>query len=353
MGASMSADRARPLTALGGLKQRFAPSHEWTEEEREQILEGLYPTGNDAAAFTWRFVTLIILSTLIASFGLLANSAAVVIGAMLVAPLMTPILGVAVAIVLGAPRKILTSMAFVATGMILAISSAYATSWLASGTVTGDELTSELVARTEPSLLDLGVAVAAGLAAGYVLFHQRASSSLPGAAIAVALVPPLATVGIGLHLGAGEEASGAMLLFVTNLFAIILAAIGTTLASRFNGVQLGLALRRGGMGIFITGVMLVIVAAPLTYHTLEVIEDRDFTRDVTSVVREWDPNGTIVSISADVRTNGSGAIDLVMATGGSPVPAWQLAQAVRARTGRSVEVELQYSERETDSAVAD
>lgn len=353
MDADMSADRARPLTALGDLRARLAPTHEWTEDERDQILENLFPTGNDAAAFTWRFVTLIILSTLIASFGLLADSAAVVIGAMLVAPLMTPILGVAIAIVLGDPRKIVTSLALVATGMLLAISSAYATSWIASGAVSGDELTSELLARTEPSLLDLGVAVAAGLAAGYVMFHPRASSSLPGAAIAVALVPPLATVGISLHLGAGEEAQGAILLFVTNLFAIILAAIAMTLASRFHEMQVWNALRRGGMGIFVTGVMLVIVAVPLTYHTLEVIEDRDFTREVTSVVREWDPNGTIVSISADVGASGSGSIGLVMATSGSPVPAWQLAQAVQARTGRKVAVEIQYSERSTDAAVAD
>jgi hypothetical protein len=118
-------------------------------------------------------------------------------------------------------------------------------------------------------------------------------------------------------------------------------------------MQVWNALRRGGMGIFVTGVMLVIVAVPLTYHTLEVIEDRDFTREVTSVVREWDPNGTIVSISADVGASGSGSIGLVMATSGSPVPAWQLAQAVQARTGRKVAVEIQYSERSTDAAVAD
>ena len=84
-------------------------------------------------------------------------------------------------------------------------------------------MTPEILSRTEPSLIDLAVAVAAGIAGGYVLTHPRANASLPGVAIAVALVPPLATVGVTWQLGALEEAQGALLLYATNMIAIVLS----------------------------------------------------------------------------------------------------------------------------------
>jgi len=352
--APMSSEHTRPLTAFGSIKRRIAPHRPWTDRERAAVIDGLYPEGADAVAFTWRFVTLIVLSTVIAGLGLLANSAAVVIGAMLVAPLMTPILGLAVAIVLGDPRRLLTSVALIATGVVLAIGAAYVIAAVAPSTVTGAELTGELLARTEPSLLDLGIAIAAGLAAGYVLTHPQAGSSLPGVAIAVALVPPLATVGIAMRLDASDEAGGALLLFTTNLLAIVLAAMFVALAAGFAPVRLRDSLRGGvGHGLVITFVMLLLVSVPLFVHTIEVVEDRNFTRSTVAVIRDWDPNGSILELSADVGAGGSGSVTLVMTTGGEPVPAWRLAQALREQTGRPVSIEVQYIVESVDSAVSD
>jgi uncharacterized hydrophobic protein (TIGR00271 family) len=349
----MNTERERPLTALGSLIPRILPSQSWSDDDRAEVVADLYPEGADAAPFTWRFVTLIVLSTVIAALGLVANSAAVVIGAMLIAPLMTPILGVAVAIVLGEPRRLVTSIALVGAGILLAIGAAYVVTAIAPGTVTANELTSELLARTEPSLLDLGVAVAAGLAAGYVLVHPKAGSSLPGVAIAVALVPPLASVGIALQLGAGSEAQGAFLLFATNLLAIVLAAMIVALASGFTPIRFRDALRSGaGRGLAVTAVMLLLVAVPLSFHTIEVVEDHSFTLTAVSVVGDWDPNGTIVDLSADVDSAGDGSVTVVMSTGGEPVPAWRLAQALRERTGRAVAVDVQYIVESIDSAVS-
>jgi len=350
----MDPERERPLTAIGSLLPRLRPEQAWNDDDRAEVAADLYPEGPDAAPFTWRFVTLIVLSTVIAALGLVANSAAVVIGAMLIAPLMTPILGVAVAIVLGQPRRLVTSIGLIAAGVLLAIGAAYVVTAIAPATVTADELTSELLARTEPSLLDLGVAVAAGLAAGYVLVHPKAGSSLPGVAIAVALIPPLATVGIALELGADSQAQGALLLFATNLLAIVLAAMIVALASGFTPIRFHEALRHGtGGGLAVTAVMLVLVAVPLTIHTIEVVEDHGFTLTAVSVVEDWDPNATIVDLSADVDSAGDGSVTVVMSTGGEPVPAWRLAQALRERTGRSVAVDVEYIIESIDSAVAD
>ena len=104
---------------------------------------------------------------------------------------------------------------------------------ISPGFASARDLPPELLLRTSPSLLDLGVAVAAGFAAGYVLTHRDASSVLPGVAVAVALVPPLAAIGVLANVGAGAEARGAFLLYLTNLGAIIVVAMALLFTSGF------------------------------------------------------------------------------------------------------------------------
>jgi uncharacterized hydrophobic protein (TIGR00271 family) len=162
------------------------------------------------------FFVLIALSAMIAALGLLLSSPAVVIGAMLVAPLMSPIVGVGLAIVLGDTRFLRLAFGAVFKGLALAILVGIFTGLLAGP----DQLTAELQARTAPTLLDLGVALFSGMAGAYALCRSDAAGALPGVAIAAALVPPLATVGISLSTGKLPEALGAMLLFVTNFVAI-------------------------------------------------------------------------------------------------------------------------------------
>lgn len=179
------------------------------------------------------FFVLIGLSTLIASLGLLLSSPAVVIGAMLVAPLMSPMIGAGLAIVLGNPRFLRLSLGAVVRGTFLAIVLGVLTGFLQpEGT-----LTPEILARTQPTLLDLGVAVFAGLAGAYALAHSDAAAALPGVAISAALVPPLATVGIAFATGNYRESAGALLLYSTNLVAIVAAAVFVFLSLGFRPSQ--------------------------------------------------------------------------------------------------------------------
>ncbi|MBX3060468.1 MAG: TIGR00341 family protein [Anaerolineae bacterium] len=164
------------------------------------------------------FYMLISLSAIIAAFGLMSNSAAVVIGAMLVAPLMSPIVGMGMAVVLGDARFLRLTTAAVFKGALLAIGVGMLAGLLLA--VMRLPLTPELLARTQPSLLDLGIALFSGLAAAYALSRSDAAGALPGVAIAAALVPPLATVGITFAAGYFWESLGALLLFVTNLVSI-------------------------------------------------------------------------------------------------------------------------------------
>ena len=162
------------------------------------------------------FFVMIALSAAIATFGELQNSPAVIIGAMLVAPLMAAIFGLSLGIVRGDVRLLQRAAGATARGAALAIAVAI----LLTLIIPERQFTSEVLLRTKPNLLDLGVALASGAAGAYALCRKEVSASLPGVAIAAALVPPLTSVGIGLARLSGPVAGGALLLFVTNLVAI-------------------------------------------------------------------------------------------------------------------------------------
>jgi uncharacterized hydrophobic protein (TIGR00271 family) len=182
-------------------------------EVREVMNNGAQPGVN--------YFVLIVLSCIIATLGLLLNSGAVVIGAMLVAPLMSPILAFSLGLVLGDVRLIRLSIEAVFKGVASAIIIAVFIGVLSPF----KELTGEIMARTQPTLLDLAVALASGMAGAYALARKDVSAALPGVAIAAALMPPLGTVGLGLALGDARVAGGAFLLFVTNIAAISLAGV--------------------------------------------------------------------------------------------------------------------------------
>jgi len=166
------------------------------------------------------FYTMMALSTAIATFGVLLDSAAVVIGAMLVAPLMSAIIPLGLGVVQGDVRLLRLAAKSTIRGVLIAVVIAL----LIGIIVPVNHITSEMAGRASPSLLDLGVALASGAAAAYALSRKDMSASLPGVAIAVALVPPLAVVGLAIAQREWAIASGASLLFVTNLVAI--AAMG-------------------------------------------------------------------------------------------------------------------------------
>ncbi|MFV9673210.1 MAG: TIGR00341 family protein [Acidimicrobiia bacterium] len=337
-----------PVESIWGKIREREP---WTDEEREQTLDDLFPGDHKIIPYLKRFATLMILSTMIASFGLIANSAAVVIGAMLVAPLMTPMLALAASLMYAEMRRFVGSLTLIIVGTLGAIVTGWLVAKVAGGTLTAASLSPELLARTAPSLLDLGIAIAAGLAGGYVLTHKGAGTSLPGVAIAVALVPPLATVGVALEFGAVELALGALLLYTTNLIAIVLSASIVMFISGFVPDYVR-QLARGHLGLRLLpwGLALVAIAIPLGLHTKAVLEDEAFVRDVTSAVEEWDPQSTIIRIDAD-RSGSSATVSLTVATTTSELqPAWKLAESITTKHGVELNLDVRYQQESTDAA---
>jgi len=197
--------------ARGFLKRRFLPPERRREVSRE--IEEMSSAGIS-------YYVMVAISTIIAAYGLLANSTAVVIGAMLVAPLMGPIFGIALGLLVGDSRLAWRAALAEVAGVVLAV---------ALATLIGLvpwrlEFGVEILARTHPTLYDIIVAVAAGAAGAYALTNERVSPSLPGVAIAVAVVPPLAACGLCIASAQWHLAGGAILLFLANLLAIEIAA---------------------------------------------------------------------------------------------------------------------------------
>jgi uncharacterized hydrophobic protein (TIGR00271 family) len=253
--------RWRPLRSVRSVRARLSAPSLLTESDRNRIEHALFSDrAGELGPYVYRVATLTALSSLIASFGLLENSSAVVIGAMLVSPLMQPIIGLAASIVGLEGRRQLVSIGLIALAGVESVLLAALVAWIvpAFQSVT---ITPEILARTSPGILDLGIACAAGAAGAYITVRRRAAAALPGAAIAVALTPPLATFGILIEGGHGQLAGGAFLLFATNLFGIVLAA-ACVLSARRLAVHSAIT-SRGRLTVLVPLLVAILVAYPL------------------------------------------------------------------------------------------
>jgi uncharacterized hydrophobic protein (TIGR00271 family) len=309
-------------------------------DQRRATLEQLY-LGSDAdfRAYLNRFLWLLSFSVLIAAFGLHANSTAVVIGAMLVAPLMEPILALAVALVMGWIKRLWRSVAFIALGCLVSVTLAYLVSLFIPDRIV---VVNEIASRTRPTLLDLGVALGAGAAAAYAL-TRHASVAMPGVAVAVALVPPLTVVGLTLEDGRYAMAGGALLLFATNLVAILFAAalvlllVGISPAKRRE-----MAGRRIWTGLMASALGVAVIALALTLYSVQIFR-LTFIRDaVLDSVRHW-----VQYAPQDVlRIAVEGDHIVVDLTGESPpLGSENLAREIAERVGHDVELKVRWIQR--------
>ena len=217
--------RVEDLLNLTGDQQRLL-------EERDRLDE-LHRSYDEDARLNEPFVVLTLGASLIATLGLLADNAAVVIGAMVVAPWILPLRVAVFAILVGdwrlLPRSALTLAAVAIVTVLLSMSLgliAQANGLLIVDSFTGvDDFTGEIQSRLTPTLLDLGIALAAGAIATYAKVNPGAVSSMAGTAIAVALVPPVCVMGLMLAAGDFTDARGAGLLYAANLLGILIGGI--------------------------------------------------------------------------------------------------------------------------------
>lgn len=256
-------------------------------EARQDIVDKLIFEGEDFNRRVARYGALMTFATAIAALGIQTDSTAVVIGAMLVAPLMTPIMATSLSLVLGLPRRAARSLGLVAGGVAIAVGLSFLIARYAPGVVEIGA-NSQIGSRTAPTLLDLLVALAAGFAGGYAVCRPDVSDSLPGVAIAVALVPPLAVVGITLAGGEIILASGAFLLFLTNLVGIIVASglmfATTGVAPWVQLAQNADQLRRTSLTVLVA---LVLISIPLAITGQRILADATNQEAASDATQAW------------------------------------------------------------------
>lgn len=301
-------------------------------------LDDLFPEGPAFQKSVQTYVALLALAGLIASFGLYQDSVASIIGAMVVAPLGGAIMAFAAALVTGRMRWQGITLLQILLGALMVVAIGFVVALIIPDPLT---LTPALEARTHPGILDLGVALAAGAAGAWVAARRTGTDALPGVAIAVSLVPPLATVGICLELGRSSDAMGALLLFLTNLSAIVVVA--SIVFVLFGNAPTRQELRerkRLRNGFALALVALCIVAVPLVANGIAQIQSTIMSTTGQPIVKAW-----IGPRNLEVSSWSIEGQDVTIDLRGTdaPAPAEELARSLSAAFGSPVALVVRYT----------
>mgnify|MGYP000265026952 CR=1 FL=1 len=271
----------------------------------EHVREAVFFDGPRSAQKLSRFWILLVLSGIIAAAGIVADSTATVIGAMIVAPMLIPIQGIMLATVLGDRRNLARSLILVIAGSMIAIGIAFVVGMLSVNDIVA-ATNSQVSARVHPKLIDLLAALGTGLVASIALVRKDISDTLPGVAIAISLVPPLSVIGVTLESGAYAQAGGAALLFLTNVAAILVTGI---VVMGFYGVRnthpsappSGTAAQRPRRATVMIIAMVALIGVPLTIATVVSTSTAVRTAEVQQVADNWasDNGWALLSVTAE------------------------------------------------------
>ena len=263
------------------------------------------------------FIVLLALATVISTYGVVTDSTASVIGAMIIAPLMTPIMAAAAAVTMGSTIRLGQALRLVTFGILGVIVLAMLLTFFIPDSMISFTTNSQITSRVSPGLLDLMIALAAGAAGAYAIGRQEIADSLAGVAIAISLVPPLSVVGISLAKGQWVDSGGAFLLFLTNFFAILLAgAIVFRLMGleRLGFVDTNQDTKRRVIRVIIAGTLLItLLLAGTTYNAWVKTSELTSTADA---VKDWLGDTSFQVVDIKIRPS---EVDITI-RGDDPVP---------------------------------
>lgn len=276
----------------------------------EELTDDLDLRSGDARAKLTAFWLLLSLSAVIASAGILSDSTATVIGAMIIAPLGTPIMGIALAV---ARRGRSRSALFVLGGAVLVVGIGAGFSWILPG---GYDLLAngQIAARVSPGFVDMIAALATGLAGAVAMARRDVATVLPGVAIAISLVPPLAVAGVCLGRGDPSLAFGAVWLFLSNLLALVLAGTLVFTALTYRVRPMSTSRRSRWRAYLVLSTSLTLVLLPLLANTVVNYVLATYAQTVDTAARRWledTPGATVTHVQStgltvvvSVRTSG-------------------------------------------------
>ncbi|MFC8031649.1 TIGR00341 family protein [Streptomyces griseoincarnatus] len=284
---------------IGKVRTRVLPASQ--RRSLDELTEDLDLSSGDTTSKRSAFWTMLTLSSVIASGDVLTDSTATVIGAMIIAPLSTPIMGIA----LGSVKRRRTGSARV---VLLACLLVTAVGMAASVALPGDYdllSNSQISSRTSPGLMDLIAALATGFAGAVALARRDVAAVLPGVAIAISLVPPLVVAGVCLGQLSGWLALGALVLFVSNLFALVFGGM-VVFASLGYGTEADKAAGRPARRTYAAMILLfTAVFVPLTANTVITLLLDTWTGRTKDAAQQWladVPDASVTSVDATSRT---------------------------------------------------
>ena len=266
----------RKISRKSNIKQLWHQDNgdwKWVKEKATPIASlnrGLWRLS--VPSFSFHFM--LTLSAIISTLGLLANSVAIIIGAMIIAPLMGPIIGMAFSVAMGNRKLLRRSSLTLLKGIVLTV----VASWLTTSVVGLETVDSEILSRTNPTLIDFGIAMAAGLAGAFTQTRRSIADAIPGVAIAVALVPPLSVIGIGLSMGEKSIALGSFLLFLTNLICIIFFGSLVFLFQSYGNID------RAKKGLAMSTAVMFALGIPLTLSMRELMIKKNVTSQISDLI---------------------------------------------------------------------
>ncbi|MFG0294219.1 MAG: DUF389 domain-containing protein [Phycisphaerales bacterium JB050] len=312
---------------LESLKDKHLP---WINRATPEEFRELFQVLRKNAKPSESYIVLMVLATMLATLGLFADSPPVIIGAMILAPMMGPIVAMSMGVLRTTePALLRDSAKSLAIGVLLAIGCTVVLTVLTPLR----SVNSEIAARLNPTVLDMGVAMVSGMAGVYAHARAEIAKSLAGVAIAVALVPPLAVTGIGLGWGDADVFLGAGLLFLTNLAGMTLAAAGTFLIMGYSPFTYS---RRG---VLVMVAFVLLVTALLVPSFSRMVDDHN----IQLALDGWEsPSGVIVR---EVKITHTEPIGLsVQLIDSSPIGMERLDEIkgeIEERLGRKVKLEAQ------------
>ena len=288
---------------------------------------------------------MLLLATVISTYGVTSDSTATVIGAMLVAPLMTPIMGATLALVTGKETRAAKSVVLVIISVVAVIGLSALLSFPIS--IVDFENNGEITSRVAPGLSTMAVALAAGAAGAFATSRKSVGDSLPGVAISISLVPPLSVVGIALAHGEYQDAFGSFLLFFTNFLAIILAGSVVFWMSGANALKLTegqVAARKRAYIVAIISSIVVLLMLATT--SIQAVRNSRQNNMAQTAVQEWLGDSDYDTMSITV---GHPAVTVTVAGTGDLAPVEELAQELSRNMGSDVSVLLRKLIREKET----
>ena len=302
----------------------------------EDVEDGLFITSGDRRAKLSQFWVLLVLASLIAAGGVIGDATPAVIGAMIVAPLATPIYGVALSTVTGSRSNLGASLLLLVEGIVVNILIGVLMGLVTFARMPLDA-NPQILGRTSPTLLDLIVAVTVGVAGSFALVRRDVSNILAGVAIAISLVPVLAVVGITLGSGRLDLALGAFVLFLTNAAAIIVSGIVVFTAAGYQRDAAARGAHAGRRAKWIIAIFVVVLVIPLAGASYRTYQYQKWQGDVDTAAHAW-ARGTGWSVEQVLQ---AGSDIVITAVGpGTPPATEALVKQIRSSVPQSVKVTM-------------